>query len=608
MPENKKKKALYIVYIICMYVFFYLPIVVTMVFSFNSSKSLTNMTGFSLRWYERLITDGSIMKAVYVSLTIALFATVISTILGTITAIGLSKSRRVLRDVILNINNFPIMNPDIVTAIGLMILFSSVMITKGYMTMLMAHIAFCTPYVITSVYPKVRHLDASIADAAMDLGATPMEALVKVIIPMLKDGIYAGVLLAFTMSFDDFVISYFVTGNGVENISIVVYNMTKRTNPTINALSTIVIIVIIILIVASKLIPNMLKNTMKKFMAVALVLVIGFSAFAGVKSKGNVLRIFNSGEYMDPELITQFEERYNCKIIYETFDSNESMYTKLMSGSKYDILIPSDYMIERLIKEDMLIPVDWDNISHKDDIDPANMGYSFDPENKYSVPYFIGTVGILYDKNTVDEKDLAEGWNILRNTKYAGDLYMYDSERDSFMIALKALGYSMNTTNQNEIQAAYDWLIEQKKTMDVVYAGDDVMDNMIAGNKSLAVVYSGDGTYIMAENENLGYFEPEEGTNEWCDCMVMTKDCANEDLAEKFMDFMLEYDVVYQNSIFVGYTTPVKAVREDLMNSEYDGINAYIPGMGAPNNEVFRYQDKKTKQLFADLWTKVKAY
>lgn len=608
MSENKKNKALYVVYIICMFVFFYLPIVVTMVFSFNSSKSLTNMTGFSLRWYERLISDGSIMKAVYVSLTIALFATIISTALGTITAIGLSRSRKVLRDVVLNINNFPIMNPDIVTAIGLMILFSSVMITKGYMTMLLAHVAFCTPYVITSVYPKVRQLDSSIADAAMDLGATPFEALVKVIIPMLKDGIYAGVLLAFTMSFDDFVISYFVTGNGVENISIVVYNMTKRTNPTINALSTIVIIVIVILIVASRLIPNMLKNTMKKFMAVALILVIGFSAFAGVKSKRNVLRIFNAGEYMDPELITQFEERYNCKVIYETFDSNESMYTKLMSGSKYDILIPSDYMIERLITEDMLIPVDWDNISHKDDIDPENMGYAFDPENKYSVPYFVGTVGILYDKEKVDEKDLEQGWEILRNPKYAGDLYMYDSERDSFMIALKALGYSMNTSNEKEIEKAYEWLIEQKKTMDVVYAGDDVMDNMIAGNKSLAVVYSGDGAYIMAENDKLGYFEPEQGTNEWCDCMVMTKDCENEALAESFMDYMLEYDVVYQNSIFVGYTTPVAEVREELKGTEFDGINAYIPGIGGPNNEVFRYQDKKTKQLFADLWTKVKAY
>ena len=311
---------------------------------------------------------------------------------------------------------------------------------------------------------------------------------------------------------------------------------------------------------------------------------------------------------MDPELITQFEERYNCKIIYETFDSNESMYTKLMSGSKYDILIPSDYMIERLIKEDMLIPVDWDNISHKDDIDPANMGYSFDPENKYSVPYFIGTVGILYDKNTVDEKDLAEGWNILRNTKYAGDLYMYDSERDSFMIALKALGYSMNTTNQNEIQAAYDWLIEQKKTMDVVYAGDDVMDNMISGNKAIAVVYSGDGAYIMAENEDLDYFDPPEGTNEWCDAMVMTKYCEDTELAESFMDYMLEYDNVYKNSIFVGYTTPVTQVREDMKNAEFEGIDSYLPVFGAPNNEVFGYQDTETKQYFADLWTKIKAY
>ena len=257
MKDKKSSKALYILYITVLLVFFYLPIVVMMVFSFNSSKSLTNMTGFSLRWYSRLISDGSIMRAVYVSLTIAIFSTIVSVILGTITAIGLSRSRRVMKEVLLNINNLPIMNPDIVTAIGLMILFSSIMMTKGYVTMLLAHIAFCTPYVITSVYPKVRQLDPALADAAMDLGATPFEALVKVIIPMLRDGIYAGILLAFTMSFDDFVISYFVTGNGVENISITVYNMTKRTNPTINALSTIVILVIAILLIVSKLLPSM---------------------------------------------------------------------------------------------------------------------------------------------------------------------------------------------------------------------------------------------------------------------------------------------------------------------------------------------------------------
>jgi len=260
----KKKKLGPVLYIILCFLFLYLPIVVTMIYSFNSSKSLTSFESFSLRWYENLFSNGEIMQAVYVSVTIALLATAISTILGTITAIGLSKSRKVLKDIILNVNNVPIMNPDIVTAIGLMILFSSLKMEKGYLTMLLAHIAFCTPYVITSVYPKVRNMDPNLANAAMDLGATPFQALTKVILPMLKEGIYAGVLLAFTMSFDDFVISYFVTGNGVSNISIIVYNMTKRTNPTINALSTLVILVIVITLVCINVIPMVVRKKKEK--------------------------------------------------------------------------------------------------------------------------------------------------------------------------------------------------------------------------------------------------------------------------------------------------------------------------------------------------------
>lgn len=256
----KKKKIGSVIYITLCFVFFYLPIVVTMIYSFNSSKSLTKFESFSLRWYENLFSNGEIMNAVYVSVTIALLATAVSTILGTITAIGLSKSRKVLKEIIINVNNVPIMNPDIVTAIGLMILFSSIHLEKGYLTMLLAHIAFCTPYVITSVYPKVRNMDPNLANAAMDLGATPFQALTKVILPMLKEGIYAGVLLAFTMSFDDFVISYFVTGNGVSNISIIVYNMTKRTNPTINALSTIVILVIVITLILVNVIPVVVRK------------------------------------------------------------------------------------------------------------------------------------------------------------------------------------------------------------------------------------------------------------------------------------------------------------------------------------------------------------
>lgn len=261
---KKKKRIGAIIYIALCMCFFYLPIVVTMVFSFNSSKSLTKFTGFSLRWYQSLVTDRDIVSAVWVSLSIAVIATAVATILGTITAIGLSKNRRVLKEWILNVNNIPIMNPEIVTAIGLMILFSSMKIERGYLTMLIAHICFCTPYVITSVYPKVRNLDPNYANAAMDLGATPFVALTKVIVPMIKPGIYAGILLSFTMSFDDFVISYFVTGNGVANISIIVYNMTKRTNPTINALSTIVILVIIITVLLINLIPVIIKKKVEK--------------------------------------------------------------------------------------------------------------------------------------------------------------------------------------------------------------------------------------------------------------------------------------------------------------------------------------------------------
>ena len=608
MKTTKKSKLIYGIYIGVIFVFFYLPIVVTMFYSFNSSKSLTNFTGFSMRWYTRLVNDGAIMKAVYVSLTVAVFATIISTVLGTITAIGLSRSRRVLRDLVMNLNNFPIMNPDIVTAIGLMILFSSIMMTKGYLTMLLAHIAFCTPYVITSVYPKVRNLDPSIADAALDLGATPFEALTKVILPMLKDGIYAGVLLSFTMSFDDFVISYFVTGNGVQNISIVVYNMTRRTNPTINALSTIVILVIVLLLAASKIMPAVLRRNMKKVLAGFGILLLLLMIFTGRSGSKRTLRVYNAGEYVDPEMLEAFEKEYDCKVVYETFDSNESMYTKLQSGAEYDILIPSDYMIERLIKEEELQPVDWSQITNKDGLDPAVMGWDYDPENTYSVPYFCGSVGILYDTTVVDPEDLSQGWELLRNTKYKGNIYMYDSERDSFMIALKALGYSMNTADEEEIKEAYQWLIDQRNTMNVVYAGDDVMDNMISGNKALAVVYSGDGAYIMAENENMAYFEPEEGTNMWCDAMVMTKDCDDRDLAEAFMNYMISEEVAEANSIYVGYTSPVKSVAENLAETEFEGINAYVPGFDGPENEVFRYQDMKLKQLFADYWTKVKAY
>lgn len=615
-----------IFYIIICFIFFYLPIVVTMIFSFNSSKSLTHFTGFSFRWYEQLIADSSIMSAVYVSLSIAIISTAISTILGTITAIGLSRSRKLLKEWILNVNNFPIMNPDIVTAIGLMIFFSSMKIEKGYVAMLLSHIAFCTPYVITSVYPKVRRMDHNLANAAMDLGATPFQALVKVVIPMLKPGIFAGMLLAFTMSLDDFVVSYFVTGNGVENISIVVYNMSKRINPTINALSTILIVIVTVVLMAVNIIPAIVRKGHKsegmasrtragimwrRIVTVAFVGVLIFVAGFSFNMSGagkKVLKVYNCGEYIDKSLLERFEEEYNCKVIYETFDSNESMYTKLQSGEKYDVLVPSDYMIERLIKEDYLQPIDWDLITNRGNVIESLWTNEYDPEGLYTVPYFWGGVGIVYDTTVVDEEDLKDGWGLLLNTKYKGNIYMYDSERDSFMVALKALGYSMNTTSESEYEKAYEWLVNQRDTMDPVYVGDDVIDNMISGNKAMAVVYSGDGAYVMDENENLDFFLPEEGTNVWCDAMVITKDCKVTDLANQFINFMIDEEVSYINQEYVGYDSSVKSTYEVFRDDVYEGNSACAPDLSNPLNESFRYQDTELKQFCAGLWTKVKSH
>ena len=613
-------------YIALMFLFFYLPILVTMIFSFNSSKSLTKFTGFSLKWYEKLVTDSNIISAVYVSISIAIIATLVSTVLGTITAIGLSRSRKVVKEWLLNVNNMPIMNPDIVTAIGLMILFTSARMERGYVTMLLAHIAFCTPYVIISVYPKVKTMDHNLANAAMDLGATPFQALTKVILPMIKPGIFAGMLLAFTMSIDDFVVSYFVTGNGVSNISIVVYNMTKRTNPTNNALSTLLILVVVIILVLVEFVPKIVKRkraekvTMENassgvFKKVAitggvvvacLVTVLCITKFYHINNRP-VLRVFNSGEYVDTKLIDNFEEKYDCKVVYETYDSNESLYTKLQSGSEYDIVVPSDYMIERLIKEGQLQKIHWSKITNKKNIVPSLLNREFDKKQEYSVPYYWGTVGIVYDKTKVDKKDLETGWDILKNEKYRGQIYMYDSERDSFMVALKSLGYSMNTTNKGQLQKAYSWLEKQRDIMKPVYVGDDVIDNMISGNKAMAVVYSGDGAYIISENENMSFFVPKQGSNVWTDAMVMTKSCKNADLAYKFMNYFLEKDVAKQNTAYIGYDSAVQSVYEYYRDDAYAGNPGCAPDTSNPKNEEFGYQKRDIKEYCASLWTKIKS-
>lgn len=620
---SKDKRVLGKVGMALLLVFFYAPILFMIIFSFNSSKSLTHFTGFSLRWYEAMLKNHSMMESLYITIIIALLATIISTIIGTITAIGLSKSKKVLRAFVSQVNDFPIMNPEIVTAIGLMLLFITFQIEKGFVTLLLAHIAFCIPYVILSIMPKIKSLDPNLADAAMDLGATPWQALVKVIVPQIMPGIVSGALIAFTMSFDDFVISYFVTGQGVKNLSIMVYTMSKRINPSVNAISTLVVLLITITLTIVNVLPMIRKKTSPSKQnkpwkwAVAGVVVVGLvaSLFGLNKSAGSqpyagqTLHVYNWGEYTGENIISGFEELTGAKVIMDNFDSNEQMYIKVANGDAYDVLVPSDYMIQRMMQEKMLQKLEPETRKEcLGELVDAIKGLPYDPKNEYSIPYFWGTVGIVYDKRKVSEEDLEkDGWDIFLDQKFKGDIYLYDSERDSFMMALKALGYSMNTKSQDELNAAYNWLIQCVQTMDPEIVTDEIIDNMAQARKALGVIYSGDAAYVMSENENMGFYMPKSGTNLWSDAMVIPKNAKNPKLANEFIRYITSYDAAMDNSSYVGYTSPNKEVMEELggKGGDYDGINAYTPRAGYDKDEVFQY-DETTRKIIADLWSRVK--
>ena len=357
---------------------------------------------------------------------------------------------------------------------------------------------------------------------------------------------------------------------------------------------------------------------MKKLIAVAVAAMLlltgcgggGASSEDAIEKYGSdTLKVYNWGEYIGESVISDFEKEFGVKVVYEVFDSNEMMYTKLQAGDAYDVLVPSDYMIERLMNEEMLQPLDLSLIPNISNLADGVKNLPYDPDNTYSVPYFWGSVGIVYNQNNVDVADLeAEGYNILKNEKYADKIYMYDSERDSFMVAFKALGYSMNTQNPDEIQAAYEWLMEQRKTMNPAYVADEVIDGMINGNKDMAVVYSGDAATILAENEEMNFFLPNEGTNLWSDAMVIPANAENPKLAHEFINYILTYEASMDNSETVGYASSNQEVLDELSGEGgyFEGNEAYLPRDGYEKDEVFE-DNQVLKEQLTQLWIKVKA-
>ncbi|MCU7210215.1 ABC transporter substrate-binding protein [Turicibacter sp. 1E2] len=319
------------------------------------------------------------------------------------------------------------------------------------------------------------------------------------------------------------------------------------------------------------------------------------------------LYVYNVGEYIDREVLNLFEEEFNCKVIYELYDSNETMYQKIKAGgTNYDVAFPSDYMVEKMIKDDLLIPLDYDLIPNFQYIDERYKNLPYDPENSYTVPYFWGTVGILYDQSVI--KEPVDSWSVLWDDAYKGNVFMYDSQRDSLMVALKLLGYSMNTHDIEELEEAKQLLIDQRPLV-YAYVTDQVIDNMIAGNAALAVVYSGDATYIMDENENMNYVIPKEGSNIWVDSMVIPKTAQNVELAHEFINFMQRPDIALMNTEYVMYSTPNTETLKMVADQEWTQNDAYSPSeelLATLPMETFRDPGEFIKQ-YDDIWTQVLA-
>ena len=592
------------VYTAIIMIFLFAPIAILLVFSFNEAKSLSVFSGFSLNWYRELFRDAETLGAVRNTLILAASAALISTVMGTAAAVGINKLRnRALRTAMDTVTNIPMVNPDIITCISLMLMFVFVgrlfgaATSLNFATMLIAHVTFCLPYVILQVLPKLQQMDRSLPEAAMDLGCTPLRAFMKVEIPEIMPGVVTGLIMAFTLSLDDFVISYFTSGNGFQTLPIRIYNMTKKTvTPKMYALATIIFFVILALLIMTNLIDSDKPKTAKPAKAKAakkrrertrtdrvIAGVIGGALLIGmiaviVLSGGNTLtlNVYNWGEYISDgsddtfDTIKAFEEYYyetygvKVKVNYTTYASNEDMFAKLSSGAvSFDVVIPSDYMIARMRENDMLLPLDFDNIPNYQYINEGFHGLYYDPDDMYSVPYTYGVIGVIYDANRVDEED-AHGWELMWNDKYKGDILQFNNSRDAFATAQYMLGLDVNSTDHSQWDTALDALKKQAPLVKS-YVMDEVYNMMESGEAAIAAYYAGDYFTMVdaqADNVDLQFYYP-DATNYFIDAMCIPSCCQNKELAEIFINYMLSPEPAIANAEYIYYASPNSLVYED---------------------------------------------
>ena len=619
------------IYLALIFIILYAPIVTLVVLSFNDTKTRSRWNGFTGKWYIQLFRNEDIMNALYTTLFIALISALIASLIGTAAALGIQAMRPAVRTLFMGITNIPMLNADIVTGISLMLLFIAFRFTLGFSTILLAHITFNIPYVILSVMPKLKQTSRSTYEAALDLGASPLYAFFKVVLPDIMPGIFSGFLLAFTMSLDDFVITHFTKGPGVDTLSTKIYSeVRKGIKPEMYALSTIMFATVLLLLLLINMSPQKKTarrpkrthfGTLQKIsrgffhrvvpaVIIAVIIAGGFVYMNnGNSSSGRQVIVYNWGDYIDPDVIAMFEEETGIHVIYEEYETNEIMYPKVQSGAiAYDAVCPSDYMIQRMIESDLLAEIDYDNIPNIKYIDDVYMEFStqFDEENRYSVPYLWGTVGILYNKNVVDEP--VDSWEILWNEKYKDSILMQDSVKDAFAVALKYLGYSLNSTDLDELEAAKKLLIEQKPLVQA-YVVDQVRDKMIGNEAALGVIYSGEALYCQQENPDLEYVIPKEGSNLWIDSWVIPKNAKNKENAEAFINFLCRPDIAKMNFEYITYSIPNSAGRSLIEDERMRSSTIAFPDITSLDNcETFRFLGDDNEAVYNALWREVKSY
>ena len=607
------------IYTSLVFIFLYMPIFVLILYSFNSSNSTSTLEGLSFKWYRELFSDSATLDALKNTLILAILSAIISTVIGTMAAYGINKMQnKFAKGSIMSVTKVPMMNPEIVTGISMMLLFVfvGVMIggksSLGFGTVLIAHITFNLPYVILSVMPKFKQMDKSLPEAALDLGCTPIQSFFKVELPQIMPGIISGLIMAFTLSLDDFVISYFTIGSGFETLPIRIYSMTKkRVTPDMYALSTLIFVSILILLLVSNLVSDKNKEKMSKqakkitkivvgsvFGVIAAITLIVFIASAGKETV--TVNVYNWGEYISDgsedsyntnlEFEKYYEEKLRAqgknvdvRVNYTTYASNEDLYAKLKSGAGgYDVIIPSDYMIERLKADGLIEKLDLSKIPNYSNVQEQFKDLFYDDgEEKYTVMYTYGIIGIIYNADKLKDGDLEKiengeiGWEILWDERYKGQILQFNNARDAFGTAMYKLGIDVNNATDEQWQQAFEELKKQKPLVQS-YVMDEIYNKMESGEATLAAYYAGDCLSMIANNESLGFFYPKNDkgeyvTNIFADAMCIPKDAPNKEHAYEYINFMLSPDAARANAEYIYYASPYNSVIGDEEYLDYLG-------------------------------------